>query len=386
MAEFIDRLLEAMEKQYRTFAPYRSLCDSQGVSWPDIRAMVAAEDLYAIPAIPCSWFKRDAGRGTFRDLADQRQAGQWHVSSTTSGDPSYVWRTPADMQVVAQSYTEAYRKAPACDKMLAFSAANQFLETVGPRFAIDDHRVDLFALIPSTTAEAVFSDMDALVHLSKARTIWNMIRTLGKGRPVLEVDKEHLLEAIQHAEQNGTKLAFASAVLMLYPAVKALPRGYRLGANAIFVTGAGGWDGKKGTTQGDAIDKADFVLEMCARFSIPANAIFTNFVDLYGTAENGKAQAGFFSPKYGDFVFEVGDDVRIFVVDPEGRLTGEGEQGSPRFVSPYGVEGYAGACLQQNDAITVVALADDHSVRRFTHVTRPSLSGCAYEHAEGVRV
>ena len=386
MAEYIDALSEAMGKQYRTFAPYRALCDSQGVSWPDIKAMIAAEELYGIPAVPSRWFKRDAGRDTFRDLADQQQAGQWHVSSTTSGDPSYVWRTPADVEVVAQSYTEAYRKAPTCDKMLAFSAANQFLETIGPRFAIDDHKVDLFALIPSMTAEAVFSDMDALVHLNKTRTIWKMIRTLGKGRPVLEVDKEHLLEAVQQAAQNGTRLAFASVVLMLYPAVKALPGGFRLGENAIFVTGAGGWDGKKGTTQGDAIDKADFVVEMCAKFSIPASAITTNFVDVYGTAENGKAQAGFFSPKHGDYVFEVGDDVRMYVVDPEGKLAREGEQGSPRFVSPYGVEGYAGACLQQNDTVTVVACADHGSVQRFTHITRPSQASCAYEHAEGVRV
>ena len=159
-----------------------------------------------------------------------------------------------------------------------------------------------------------------------------------------------------------------------------------LAGPAIFVTGAGGWDGKKGTTQGDAIDKAEFVVEMCAKFSIPASAIPTNFVDVYGTAENGKAQAGFFSTDYGDYVFEVGDDVKMYVVDGEGGLAREGVQGSPRFISPYGVEGNAGACLQQSDSVTVVSLADDGSVKRFTHVARASLASCAYEHAEGVRM
>ena len=290
------------------------------------------------------------------------------------------------MEVVAKSYTDAYSKAPACDKMLAFSAANQFLETIGPRFAIDDHGVDLFALIPSMAAEAVFAGMDALVHLSRARTAWRMICTLGKGRPVLCVDREHLLKTIEEAARDGTRLAFASVVLMLYPAVRALPGGYLLGENAVFVTGAGGWDGKKGTTQGDAIDKAEFVTQMCAKFSIPASAITTNFVDVYGTAENGKAQAGFYSPEYGDYVFEVGNDVKMYVVDAEGRLAREGEQGFPRFVSPYGVEGYAGACLQQSDVVTVVARADDGSVQRFTHVARASVASCAYDHAEGVRI
>ena len=228
MSEFDDRLTETMERQHRSFAPYRSLCDSQGVTWPDIKAMIAAEEFYAIPAIPSSWFKRDRGKDTFQELADQQKPGQWHVSSTTSGDPSYIWRTRADMEVVAKNYTEAYSKAPACDKMLAFSAANQFLETVGPRFAIDDHRVDLFALIPSMTAEAVFPDLDALVRLNKLRTIWAMIRTRGKGRPVLDVDKVLLLKTVQEAERNGTKLAFAfNALNCGFLEVFYMPRGFQ---------------------------------------------------------------------------------------------------------------------------------------------------------------
>jgi hypothetical protein len=385
MSELNDRLSEAMKKQYRSFVPYRSLCDSQGVTWPDIKVMIAAAELYAIPAIPCSWFKRDRGKDMFRDLADRQKAGQWHVSSTTSGDPSYVWRTPADVEAVARSYTEAYRKAPTCDKILAFSAANQFLETVGPRFAIDDHQVDLFALIPSTTAEEIF-DMEALVCLNTPLTIWAMVRTRGKGRPVLGVDKKLLLKTVQEAERNGTKLAFASIVLMLYRALRELRGSYRLGEDAIFVTGAGGWDGKKGTTQGEAIDKSRFVADMCEKFSIPASAVSTNFVDVYGTAENGKAQAGFFSHEHSDFVFEVGDDVKMYVIDAQGGLARAGEQGSPRFVSPYGVEGYAGARLQQSDTVTVVSLSDDGSVGRFTHMARASLASCAYEHTEGVRI
>jgi hypothetical protein len=348
--------------------------------------MIATGELYAIPAIPCSWFKRDRGRDTFRALADQQEAGQWHVSSTTSGDPSYVWRTPADVEAVARSYAEAYRKAPACDKMLAFNAAIQFLKTVGSRFAIDDHTVDLFALIPSMTADAVFPAMDALVCLNTPRTIWAMIKTRGKGRPVLNVDRKRLLRTVRQAERNSTKLAFASVVLMLYPSLRGLPGCYRLGENAIFITGAGGWDGKKGTTQGDAIDKPRFVADMCEKFGIPASAISTNFVDVYGTAEDGKAQAGFFSREYDDFVFEVGDDVKIYVINAQGGLAREGEQGSPRFVSPYGVEGYAGACLQQSDIVTVVSLSDNGSVQRFTHIARASLASCAYEHTEGVRM
>jgi len=392
MSTFDDRLTSVMEKQFQVYEPYQTLCDMEGVAWPDIKAMIESGDLHAIPAIPADWFKQKKGKGLFSKLADQQQAGQWLVSSSTSGDSSYTWRTQADIQSIADSFAQAYRHAPGC-KAVAFSPDVKFLTKVGQRFAIDDNPVTFYATVPSAAAADVFDDMDYLIKLNLLQTLWEMAKTRGKGRPVLDLQEQLLTQAIANAEQNETPIVFAASILSLYPTLNNLPDNNALGANAYFVTGAGGWDGKKGTMQGASIEKAQFVADMCQKFNLPESAVSTNFIDIYGTTENGKAQAGFFAPEHGDYVFEMSDDVKLYIINPiNGRPATVGEQGYPRFISPYGVEGFAGACIQQNDFVTVVSINDDDSVKQFTHISRASGEegaggvGCAYEMVEGVRV
>jgi hypothetical protein len=264
---------------------------------------------------------------------------------------------------------------------------------VGQRFAIDEKPVTFYATVPSRAAENAFKDMDYMARLNLVRTAWTMAVSRGKGRPVLDLQTNLLVKVLQESEKNNTPLAFASSVLMLYPTLKNMPKEYRLGKNAYFLTGAGGWDGKKGSTQGSSIKKSQYVSDMCKKFDIPDEAVATNFWDIYGTTENGKAQVGSYSQEYQDFIFEVGEDVKLFVIDPlDGQPASRGQQGFPRFVSPYGVDGFAGVSIQQSDLVTVVSNCDDGSVRQFTHISRSSGEegeggvGCAYEMVEGVRV
>jgi hypothetical protein len=392
MSDFTARLCEAIERQYRLYEPYRTLCEMEGASLDDIKAMTQAGDLSAIPSIPADWFKRAKGKGLFEKLADLKRPGQWLVSSSTSGDSSYTWRTAVDIQSIADSFARAYQAVPSC-KAVAFSPNVDFLTKVGQRFAIDEKPVTFYATVPSRAAEKAFKDMDYMARLNVIRTTWTMAVSRGKGRPVLDLQTNLLVKALQEAEKNNTPLAFASSVLMLYPTLNGLPKDYQLGQNAYFLTGAGGWDGKKGSTQGSSIKKAQYVSDMCKKFGIPEEAASTNFWDIYGTTENGKAQAGSYSWEYEDFVFEVSEDVRLYIIDPvDGQPALKGQQGFPRFISPYGVEGFAGVSIQQSDIVTVVSTQDDGSVRQFTHISRSSGEegeggvGCAYEMVEGVRV
>lgn len=390
MSDFNQKLLPVMENQHRRFEPYRTLCEMENVSQKDLTEMVQDGDLHTIPAIPADWFKKEKGKGLFRQLADTGEKGGWLVSSSTSGDPSYTWRTSADVQVIADAFERAYRRVPQCPQ-LAFSPPPSFLEKIGKRFAIDDNQISFYATVPSSIAGEVFPDTHFMARLNTLKTIWAMVKSRGKGRPVIELQEDTLLETIEAAERNGARVLFSASILMLYPALKNLPRNYDLGANAFFLTGAGGWDGKKGMSQGNTTSKSQFVQEMCVRFNIPREAVATNFWDIYGTTENGKAQAGSYSFEYEDYVFETDDDVKLYIINP---VTGEpakaGEQGYPRFISPYGVDGFAGACVQQNDIVTVVATYNDGSVKQFTHISRASEEigmggvGCAYEMVEGM--
>jgi hypothetical protein len=390
MSEFTQKLLSVMEKQYRLYEPYRTLCEMENVSQQDLSAMIKDGELQAIPAIPADWFKKEKGKGLFRQLANAKEDGGWLVSSSTSGDPSYTWRTAADVQVIADAFDRAYRRVPQCPQ-LAFSPPPSFLERVGQRFAIDEHKISFYATVPSSVAGEVFPDTHFMARLNTLKTIWAMVKARGKGRPVIELQVNTLLQTVEAAERTGARLLFSASILMLYPALKNLPRDYDLGANVYFLTGAGGWDGKKGMSQGTTTNKPQFVEEMCTKFNIPREAVSTNFWDIYGTTENGKAQAGSYSFEHGDYVFETDGDVKLYIINPvTGHPAKAGEQGYPRFVSPYGVVGFAGGCVQQNDIVTVVATNDDGSVKQFTHISRATGEagvggvGCAYELVEGM--
>jgi len=392
MPDFYTALEEALERQYQVYEPYQTLCEMEGVRLNDLKAIVRSGELQHIPAIPADWFKGKKSRGLFKKLSNLQSDGRWLISSATSGDPSYTWRTQRDRQAIADSFARAYQKVPSC-KMLVFSPDPQFLEKAGKRFAIDDRPIELYAVVPTLAAEKVFDGVDYMARLNLVRTLWIMAKTRGKGRPVLDLQKQVLTRILEEAERTGSQIALGASVLMLYPAIKNLSRKYNLGGNVYFVTGAGGWEGKKGTLVGDPIDKPKFIEDMCEKLGIPEDAVETNFWDIYGTTENGKAIAGAYSREFGDFVFEVEGEVKLYVIDPvSGKPAKEGEKGFPRFISPIGVEGFAGGCVQQSDLVTVVSLFDDGSVHRFTHISRasgdegPGGLGCAYEMVEGVRM
>jgi hypothetical protein len=234
----------------------------------------------------------------------------------------------------------------------------------GSRLAINGRPTWPYATIPLRQANASYSEVHWLVQPRQGDGVPD-------GAPVLEFQHERLIEQLERAEAERRPVGVCMSVLILYPALQALPRSFDLGGNAYIHTGAGGWDGKKGTAVGEPIRKPTYVREVAERLGIPEDAWATNIRDGYGTTENGKAQSGGYSREWEDFVYEIGDDVLLYLIDPvTEQPVGAGGRGFPRFLSPHGVEGFAGACVQQKDLITAVATNPDGSVRAFTHIAR----------------
>jgi hypothetical protein len=383
MDDFHDLLVGRIVDQYDRYPVYREICRSHHTERADIERVVRDRELHRIPAVPATLFKRS--KGMYRDLVDLDKKGQWLVSGTTSGDPSYTWRTDNDIECIERAYREAYSHTPKCH-MLTFGPSTESLRRIGARFAIDDRPIAFYGSIPSGTADEVFPSMDHLVELDLARTILSMAVRLGKGKPVFRIDRKLVLREIARSVKEGTEISFASAILLLHQTLKSLQGSFPLGNRAYFVVGGGGWDGKKGSTRGEPIDKDRFIREMCRKFDMPGSCISTNFVDIYGTAENAKAHHGFYSVEHKDFVFRVGADARLVVIDPKTlKPVGAGKRGNPIFISPFGAEGCAGACIEQNDIMEPVSFCDDGSVREYTHVFRMTQEGCAYEYSRGVQ-
>jgi hypothetical protein len=360
---FGSHLSESIERQYDLYEPYRTICDTENVTRADLRSIVERHDLTRIPAVQSDSFKMRLSHGLFRRLSSPEASGSWMMSGSTSGDPSCVWRTESDVEVARQSFSRLWERIPT-NRALYFSPTRDYFEKSSRRLAFDEHPINFFAVVPGQAAEAVYGDMTYMARANSAAAEKH-------GSPAFDLQSDTLVEALERAEAERTPIGFSTFVLMMYPALKNLSRTYDLGDRAFFVTGAGGWDGKKGAFVGDPLQKATYVQEMSDKFNIPESAWESNFFDGYGTTENGKAFPGRYSREFADFVYDVDDDVKVYVVDPiKGRLAKVGERGFPRFISPYGAEGFAGVCVQHKDLVTVVSTQWDGSVARFTRVAR----------------
>jgi len=180
------------------------------------------------------------------------------------------------------------------------------------------------------------------------------------------------VEKLRYAEESGSSVVLGPSVLFLNPIIAQYSKGYKynFGKGICVSTGAGGWDGKKGLTRGELISKPAYVKALVDWLGIsdPEKQI----MDTYGSTENGKAQSGFYSHRWRDFVFDVGEDAKLLIVDPISKEPlGVGERGVPRFISPYGFEGSAGVVIEQEgDNMTVVSTFEDGTVKQYTHVSR----------------
>lgn len=385
VSEWNDALVDALERQYDAFEPYRILCELQDVERSDLRAFVEGGEAWRAPVVPADWFKRSRSNGLFQRLsAADQQDGAWLLSSSTSGDHSFVWRTLADMATVSRSFDSVWRTTPV-DTALFFSPDPDVLAETGRDVAIDDRTTWPYATIPMRQAAACYGE-----------TLWLLQPRqqdgAGIGAAGLELRRDLLIEHLERAEAEQRTIGLCMSVLALYPALRELPRSYDLGRNAFIHTGAGGWDGKKGTAIGESIHKPTYVREVAERLGIPEDAWTTNIRDNFGTSENGKAQGGAYSPEWEDFVYITGDDVMLYLIDPvTEQPVGVGGRGYPRFLSHYGWEGSASVAVQQQDLMTAVATNPDGSVRAFTHIARSSGAageegvGCALSMIEGVR-
>lgn len=381
---FREDLVVALERQYDLFEPYRMLCELHDIGRSDLRTLLEQGEAWRVPAVPADWFKRAKSEGLFQRFSRPSGNGAWLLSSSTSGDYSYTWRTPADMDSIRRSFDRMWRSI-AVDVALVCSPDPDVLARSGSRVAIDDRPTWPYATVPLRQANASYPEVHWLVQPRIADGAPD-------GTPVLEFQHECLLEQLERAEAERRPVGVCMSVLILYPALQALPRAFDLGRNAYIHTGAGGWDGKKGTAVGEPIHKPTYVRDVAERLGIPEDAWATNIRDGYGTTENGKVQSGGYSREWEDFVYELGDDVLLYLIDPvTEQPVGAGGRGFPRFLSPYGVEGFAGACVQQQDLITAVATNPDGSVRAFTHIARSTgpddagSVGCALTMAEEVR-
>ncbi|RLI99761.1 MAG: hypothetical protein DRP03_02625 [Candidatus Aenigmatarchaeota archaeon] len=382
---FDECLAENLERQIYEFPAYAAFFSKFApIDKNEIQNVIENGDLYLIPPLPAEYFKKS--NDLFRELSKLEKEGRWNVSSSTSGDPSYVYRTPLDEEVMKQSYIDAFSLFPKTDETIVFSPPESFIKKASQRFSLGDGKdAILQAAIIHEASKEIYNNMYYAARPDYlAMIIKKMLGTL-KGPILKRMSKDEFRMILDDALVDKKILGFGASVILLYPMVLEYtePGDYDFHDNLYITTGAGGWSGRKGTLRGEPIDKKKYIRDMEERLGIPVEHI----MDVYAFTENFAAYRGLWDEEYGDFVFEVPDNVKAYAINDKGRPAKAGEYGVFAVYSPYGHEGFAGAAIKQNDKVMVVETNEDGSLRRFTHIERIGKDGrgCAFEMSTGVR-
>lgn len=383
--EVSDKLTESLERQLYEYPLYREFFQEFGSIEPkDIRKAIENGETHRIPPIPASYFKKSFG--VFPQLSKLEKNGRWNVSSSTGGDPSYVYRTPNDEKVMKESYLTAFRAFPPTDVSIVFSPPESFLKRASQRFSLDDGKEAILqvALIHEASRDYYGEIHYAATPKYLEMLIRKLLHTL-RGPVLKKMSRREFRKIIEDAHEEGKTLGFGASVILLYPMVMEYvnPGEFNFENRMYVTTGAGGWKGKKGTLQGNPIDKKDYIENLCERFGISSDQI----MDVYAFTENFAAYRGLWDDDIGDFVFEVPGGVKVYAMSEQGKIAKPGEDGIFIVYSADGHEGFAGAAIEQNDIVRVIEVYEDGSLRKFTNIRRRGSEsrGCAYEMSSGVR-
>ncbi|MBN2150734.1 MAG: hypothetical protein JW839_04720 [Candidatus Lokiarchaeota archaeon] len=362
MSDFMTQLIAGLKQQFESFDIYSKICGKCGISTAkDIERTVESADWAALPAISDRMYKRSAG--LFGKLK-YNLPGVWHVSSSTSGDPSYVWRTVQDEQSIIKAYASCYRKPKQMfDISLAFAPGIGMLEGMSMRFDLGDgNKAKMQTILPTIAAVETTKQNVEMIKLGPS----------AEPRPALEINTKDLQEALAKAAAENLSVLFGASVIFIDQVLRSgapLPNT----KDVYIITGGGGWDGSKGAMQAKPIDRAAFVENACIVLGIPTSEADRRIWDNYGVTEKAFSCIGHWDSARKDYIYSTENlepETKVIALDLQtGELVRDGK-GIIRIISPHGNNGAATAVMQESDEINVISTNQDGSVKEFVGIKR----------------
>nr|MDO8085588.1 hypothetical protein [Candidatus Sigynarchaeum springense] len=363
MSDFKTKMNASLKKQFETFDIYKKICGKCGISTSkDIERAVESADWAALPAISDRLFKRSAG---FFAKLKYNVPGLWHVSSSTSGDPSYVWRTEQDEKIILEAYLSCYRKPKQMmDLALGFAPGIGMLEGMSRRFDLGDGtKVKMQTILPTIAAESSTKKNIEMIKVAAGPP---------GPRPALEINTKELIAGLSKAAAENLAILFGASVIFIDQVLRSgapLPNA----KDVYIITGGGGWDGSKGAMQAKPIDRAAFVENACKILGIPKQEADKRIWDNYGVTEKAFSCIGHWDSGRKDYIYSTDNlqpESKVIALDLQtGELVKSG-RGIIRIISPHGNEGAATAVMQESDEINVVSTNQDGSVKEFMNIKR----------------
>jgi hypothetical protein len=385
---FADMLLPSLECQWERFSYYRHLCGRQGVALDDLRAFVRAGDYSRVPSVASPAFKRS--KGLLRELNDFSAPGDLQVSSSTSGDPSYVLTSPEELERVKDQYRRTFGVA-GVSTGLGFAPSARILSAMSKMAAFPGLRRKTVGRmhLAMEGGASHYRDFHITVDVNVARTLVN--RALGKPASLRKMPASEVAAIVRAAERDGRPIAVGGVSLLLRPYLEELGDGaFHLGSRGFVTFSGGGYSGAKGSIRGEKIDKPSFIAKIGAVFGIEPGLWATHVKDIYGFTETPALFEGYWDLSRNEFLFRAGasnPEAKIYIVDPETERPLRAGRGLVKVIAPAaaGRPASANVCVLQFDEAEVVSTAGDGSAEAFCRVSRlqgVAAEGCAFKAAE----
>jgi hypothetical protein len=382
-SKFKESLKESITAQWHNFEFFRNICARKEKTLGDLIKAIDNEEYYQIPAIVTTAFKKS--RGLFHDLNDFSQKGVFQVSSSTSGDPSYIYTNQPELTTVADNYSSTFgiegisraiAFAPSCTIMNSLSMKERYLkyESVSRmKIALD-------------SARAFYRDLLFTHDVDVFRTLVSKVLN---GKPILRIlQPEVVTEIISAAAKKQEKISLGGIVLLFVPYLNLMKEGqFNIGSDAYFSFSGGGYSGSKGSIKGDKVDKSAMVKRIASVFGMDKKYFASNIRDIYAFTESSATNVGFWCNEIDEFLFRTWNDSRMYIVDPETEMPLKRGEGIIKIITPYsnGNPSAANVSVLQLDAATIREVKDNFIVTSFSHIRRlknAGIEGCAFKAEE----
>ena len=375
-----------IEHQWDRFSYYRNLCARKNLSRADLAAIAADGAYDRLPGVVSTAFKRS--KDLMEDLSDLAVPGTFQVSSSTSGDPSYVYTNLEDRAYVAGLYARTFA-SPASSAGVAFAPSLRILRNLSKKAAVMGRSAVLRMQLGLEGGYARIPDLAVTIDVDLPKTILN--RALGRPAAIRKMPASTLATIIRNAASRGQTISLGGLTLLLRPYLEEFREGeFSLHEKAHIAFSGGGYSGAKGTIRGAKIDKPAFIARIASVFGIDSAFWSTNIKDIYSFTETNAQIEGYWNQGLNDFLFRPSPECRMYIVDPENERPLRSGRGLIKIVSPSisGRPASANMCVLQFDTAEIVSLSPEGWVETFTRVSRfegaasRGSEGCAFKAAE----
>ncbi|MFX1313997.1 MAG: hypothetical protein ACFFHD_15505 [Promethearchaeota archaeon] len=332
---------------------YKQICEEQEY---DFDQTIRETNIDEVPYINWNYFK--ASNKRFHELLriPYNKLSYWTISSSTSGDPSIVGRQANDIEIFKNNYKkvfEEYSKMSSIKRLILFAPSLKFMNRM-PGTWLGKRG---FLFYRDITDIWKNYDIDYLLKFKLGKAIFHII-THFRAKAFIEIDDKLMVKSLKEIESHQTPALVANSVPLMYKNFmdyyKKYKKGFIMPETFRIQLGGGGWNGIKGRVKLEHnINKLEFMERISSFFNIP----FDNITDNYGATEVPIACGGHWSKKYEDFLFHISkDEAYIVIRDIETleRIKKTNEPGIIEFLTPYGVESYAGVAVMLDDIIEIV--------------------------------